>query len=372
LLMGAGVVLFLIKPEMIMTLPALLPHILPQRLLHLLDGSATSRLTLWQDILPLVQAYWFTGSGLHSTAMVFSSYVYLLHVPYLAHGHNLYLQLALEQGAPALLAFVMLTSGILWRSHCRLVQQKPDQPGPVARRIATGATTALIAWLAHGWFDAELYVSHLVSISFLPLGLLATTMFQTADRAVSFGKFTQSMGWYGLVGAALPMIAILGFASRLGFSDLYLVNRATVEQTRTELSVYQWPAWPLQDAVRQHFAAELAAIITRYRSVLQQNPANVNAHRRLGQILLSQGEYLTARRHLETAYQLAPDQRTTRQLLGEAYALTGQPIEAHRLWQSVDLSQGQLALRVEWYFQTGRFSNVVQLTQAIRTSVGKP
>ena len=124
--------------------------------------------------------------------------------------------------------------------------------------------------------------------------------------------------------------------------------------------------------MRQHFPTQLAAITTRYRTVLQQNPANMNAHRRLGQILLSQGDYLTARRHLETAYRLAPDQRTTQQLLGEAYALTGHRVEAHRLWQTVDLSQGQLALRVEWYFQTGRFSKVVQLTRAIHTMVKKP
>jgi len=367
LLMVAGVVVFIVRPGMITALSALLPW----NIMNTMDGSATSRLTLWQDAVPLVQEYWFTGSGLQSTAMVLSSYVYLLHVPYLAHGHNLYLQLALEQGAPTLLAFVMLTSGILWLSHCHLVRHDPTQPKPVEHRIVIGATVALIALLVHGWFDAELYVSRLVPISFLPLGLLATAVFRVEDKPDrSWIPSTEIQPW--LVGAALPAITILCFAGALGFSDLYLVNRATVAQTRTELSIYQWPAWPLQDAVRQRFPTELAAIAATYHTALQQNPANVTAHRRLGQILLSQGAYLPARHHLETAYQLAPYQRTTRQLLGEAYALTGNSAEARRLWQTVDLSQGQLALRVEWYFQTGRFSNVVQLTRAIRTIVNKP
>ena len=362
LLMIAGVVVFSMKPGIITALSAWLPW----NMLNTVEGSGTSRLTLWQDIVPLVQEYWFTGSGLQSTAMVLSSYIYLLHVPYLAHGHNLYLQLALEQGAPALLAFVMLTSGILWLSHRHLLCHEPTQAEPLARRIVIGATVALIALLVHGWFDAELYVSRLVLISFLPLALLATVVLH------GNGRSDRSWNRSWLVGATLPAIAILCFAGALGFSNLYLINRATVAQTRAELSIYQWPAWPLQDAVRQHFPTELAAIATLYRTALQQNPANVTAHRRLGQILLSQGDYLTARHHLEIAYRLAPYQRTTRQLLGEAYALTGNKVEAHRLWQTVDLSQGQLALRVEWYFQTGRFSNVVQLTQAIRTTVDKP
>ena len=103
---------------MIVALPAFFPW-------NTIDGSAASRLTLWQDAVTLVQEYWFTGSGLQSTAMVLSSYIYLLHVPYLAHGHNLYLQLALEQGVPALLAFVMLTSGILWLSHHHQLRHEP-------------------------------------------------------------------------------------------------------------------------------------------------------------------------------------------------------------------------------------------------------
>ena len=41
--------------------------------------------------------------------MVYSSYVLLLHVLYLSHAHNLFLQTAIEQGIPGLLAFIWLT-----------------------------------------------------------------------------------------------------------------------------------------------------------------------------------------------------------------------------------------------------------------------
>jgi O-antigen ligase len=71
-------------------------------------GSAFSRIALWRDSIPLIQDYFFTGSGLGATAMIYATYAYLLHVPYLYHAHNFYVQIALEQGVPALLAWMGL------------------------------------------------------------------------------------------------------------------------------------------------------------------------------------------------------------------------------------------------------------------------
>ena len=48
-------------------------------------------------------------------------------------------------------------------------------------------------------------------------------------------------------------------------------------------------------------------------------------------------------RHLEAAYDAAPGQRATRQLLGESYALAGDAAGAAALWRTVDLGQGQLS-----------------------------
>ena len=71
-------------------------------------GSAFSRATLWRDGLDLVRDYPFTGSGLRSTMMVYSTYGMLIHVGFISHMHNLLLQIAVEQGVIASLAFVGL------------------------------------------------------------------------------------------------------------------------------------------------------------------------------------------------------------------------------------------------------------------------
>ena len=159
-------------------------------------------------------------------------------------------------------------------------------------------------------------------------------------------------------GSSLALALALTLALTSAFALLppvraqFQAQLGAVSQTRAELSVYRWPEWPIQDALRRPLpgAAQPAAppvdlgpAIARYEAALALDPANVTANRRLGQIELSRGQYEAARRHLEAAYGAAPGQRATRQLLGESYALAGDAAGAVALWRTVDLGQGQLS-----------------------------
>jgi len=139
----------------------------------------------------------------------------------------------------------------------------------------------------------------------------------------------------------------------------------------TTLSVYRWPQWPVQDAVRRSPDVNLAPAIAHYRAALALDPANVTANRRLGQIELSLGQYQAARRHLEAAYAAAPSQRATRQLLGESYALAGEIERAAALWQTIDVSQGQLRLRQRWYDHIGELQQGARLARAVAGSTAE-
>jgi tetratricopeptide (TPR) repeat protein len=130
-------------------------------------------------------------------------------------------------------------------------------------------------------------------------------------------------------------------------------NLGAVTQTRAELAIYRWPDWPLQDELRRNGVVDLAKAIGYYNNALALSPGNVTAHRRLGQIAISVGNYESAQRHLEIAYELAPGQRATRQLLGEMYAIHGDLEKAAQLWQTVDVTQGQLDTRYWWYTHIG-------------------
>lgn len=318
-----------------------------------------SRVAIWQNALALIQDYSFTGSGLGSTPMVLATYIYLLHVPYFSHVHNLFLQITVEQGFPGLFGFLGMTLstcalGLLWLRHSH----------PQARFLAAGALIAQVALLIYGLTDAELYVGILVPLIFLPFGLLMghapyviynhaanhnaarlCTRYRVHNHVYNTAPIITGQ-WMGYT---IPIFVIFLFCSLPGSTNRWQANLTAVAQTRQELALFEWPTWPIQDAVRRNDLVDTAEWSAAYEQILQRDPTHVTALRRLGQIRLSQGDYAQAHDLLRAAYQFAPTQRATRQLLGESYALQGDLTQASALWQEINLRQGQLALRLWWY-----------------------
>ncbi len=346
------------------------------------DNSVLSRAQLWRDGLALIGDYPFTGSGAGSTMMVYSTYAMLLHVGYISHAHNLFLQIALEQGLPGLIAFLGLLA-LAWAAVA-------DRSGRAADGWRWAAAAGLTALMVHGVADAGIYTSYLAPVLFVPAGLALGLTGRSAaphegasrrPRGVRSDDPTHppTPSPRGRGSAASPSprsrgagdeapirpgagrgIAIAVLAGLLALALLppvraaFQANLAALYQTRAELSVYRWPQYPIQDALRRQAPdapppVDLGPAIARYRAALALDPGNAAANRRLGQIELSQGDCAAARRHLEAAYAAAPWQRPARALLAEAYTLTGDPARAAPLWASVDLSQGQRGLRRWWY-----------------------
>jgi len=292
--------------------------------------TALSRRACWRDALVLLEDYPFTGAGLSGTKMVLASYVRLLQVPLLPHAHNLFLQIAAEQGLPGLVIFVGL---LLVAMRSLWLARREPQAQPAFR---IGFAVSLLTLIFHGLVDAGVYYMPTIPICFLPLG-----------GAMALAP---AMKWSSLRLALVATIILSAVLLLLpaGRGELQ-ANLGTIAQTRAELSVYRWPEWPVQDALRRSVAVNLMPAISHYDKALALDPDNVTANRRLGQILLSLGDYDAARRHLEAAYARAPLQQPIRQLLGETYAVSGDIAGAVRLWRSIDVSEGQLDLRRQWY-----------------------
>lgn len=324
-------------------------------------GSAFSRMALWRDSLPLIQDYFFTGSGLAATAMTYATYAYLLHVPYLFHAHNLYLQVALEQGVPGLIAFAgIFAAAVLYSANA---WQRADRTGRALLAAGYAATTAL---LVHGLFDAELYFSPLVPLIFLaPASLLwSASSVHRQVRSGAEGEATTSGGMIGVVmGLGLPVLLALLVP---GAPARWEANLGSVLQSRTELGIYHQPEWSFQDQVRRQLPQDLAAAESHFQAALALDPGQPTANRRLGQIAMARGAFAVAESYLSTAHAVQPAERVARQLLGELLALKGDTAGAVAMWQGLDFSQGQLMVRGWWYeyfgekIQWERFNNGVQ------------
>ncbi len=313
-------------------------------------NTALSRAELFRNTLGLVRDYALVGAGLGGFQMLYSTYVILLHVGFTVHSHNLLLNVAVEQGLPALLALIwmwLLFVGMVWRGVLE----------PRSGRASEGmgaAALCLVVLLVHGLVDDVLYGSRAVLLLFIPLALAVPLSRERERRTSRWSVLALPVGLVLLLGLALIW--------RKPLLSLAYANLGAVHQSQAELSVYSWPEWPIQDAVRRE--VDLSRPIAEFERALALDPRNPTANRRLGQIELSLGEYADALAHLEAAYAVEPWSVTTRQLLGEAYIVNGRLDEGQALWAEVNDEQGQLAGRIFWYQHIGEAERAAWLQRA--------
>ena len=178
------------------------------------------------------------------------------------------------------------------------------------RACALVTLAALVGLLAAGLTESDLLGSGLwlLPIMFSPLclaaalGRAAVLPYATEPRhSATASPAIRLAAW----GGALATAAIVAAAAP-GIRAQWFANRGALLQTRTELAVYAWPAWPSQDSLRRSDAVQLGPAIEQYERALRLAPANATAHRRLGQITLSRGDISTARGHLEATLRAAP------------------------------------------------------------------
>ena len=326
-----------------------------------LPADLTERTALWQQMLGLAGDYRFTGSGLGMTAMVASSYLFLLHVPLFYHAHNTLIQVALEQGTPGALALVGMVVGAV--GLARHAARQPDRQSQV---VGVCGLAAVVIGVAHGLLDSELYASVWVPIFFLPLGY-SWGAYAYSRQSTSIFSSPDSFHWglrvFGMT--ALTAVAGLGLWMGLGGRAAWDANLGAVAQTRVELSVYHWPEWGWQDQVRRLPTVNLEPAEELLHAALAENADNLTALRRLGQIALSRGDFAQAQRLLLVAYQVNPQDRLVRQLLGECYALDGELSDAVRMWQDIDVTHDQLGLRQAWYQALGNSRDLQRMQEAI-------
>ena len=316
-----------------------------------LSGLLGERPTIWRDSRDLAGDYLFTGLGLGGFPMAYSSYARLVHVEYISHAHNLFLDVWLEQGLLGVLALAWLWGAVVWTD------------APVSR-WRPAVLAALTVILLHGLVDDPFYGygGWAVPLLFVPLGLSARS-----EGTASAERTRRPMAWAGAGAAALLGLAIMQIPAA---QAAWQANLGALAQTQAELSVYRWPRWPIQDAVRRAAEVDLSPAIAHYLAALALDPENVTAHRRLGQIALSRGDDEAARHHLQAAYRAAPAQRATRQLLGEVYAVAGEIASAVALWRTADVDRQQLLLRAWWYRSLGEAERAARLATATRALFG--
>lgn len=326
-------------------------------------NTADSRAELQRSSLILAHDYALLGAGLNSFMMLYSTYALLIHVGYIRYSHNLYLDVAIEQGLPSLLVLVLawLLFGVavwrmLWRPAEGQGRAQGERRAPDAAGLLGAAGLSLVVTLVHGLGDDVYYASGAALLLFLPLAFAAPFLAPTGQATAG------RRGRHWALAAGLGLVVLLALFWRKPLLSLAYSNLGAVHQSQAELSVYTWPDWPIQDALRREI--DLSRPVAEFEHALALDPGNAAANRRLGQIELSLAEYEEALAHLEAAYAAEPWSPTTRQLYGEALIVNGFRAEGEALWATLEVSEGQLQARTFWYEHIGDEERAAWIRQA--------
>ena len=130
-------------------------------------GSAIGRGILWRDMLAQIGDYPFTGSGLAATMMVDATYFRLLHVGFIPHAHNLFLQIAVEQGLIGLAAFIGILAAALYGLFRAAGAGRAQ--GGLIRLFALAGIASLVALCVHSLVDTGVYAAKIAPVLFVPL-----------------------------------------------------------------------------------------------------------------------------------------------------------------------------------------------------------
>jgi len=327
--------------------------------------TATPRAALHRNSLILAHDYALLGAGLDNYKMLYSTYALLVHVGHSLYSHNLLLDVAIQQGLPSVFVLVVawtLFVVAVWRGLWRPSQERGASHHETRCSEELGLLVAaglsLVVTLTHGLGDDIYYSGGAVLLLFVPLAFAAPFL---AAPGYS-GDEGVSRRWLVVLPVGLGLAILLALVWRRPLLSLVFSNLGAVHQSQAELSVYEWPAWPIQDALRREI--DLGRPVAEYERALALDPGNASANRRLGQIELSLGEYADALGHLERAYAAESWSPTTRLLYGEALIVNGRLDEGQALWAGLSPGEGQFRGRAFWYRYIGDGQRAAWIEQA--------
>jgi O-antigen ligase len=295
-----------------------------------------SRAELFSRSSYLLLDFPFTGGGLGSFPGLYSQYV--LNIPnyYLPNSHNLFLDVAIEQGVIGGLAFAVMYIVSLWK---------------LSGSIASGRGEAEFQWLIlfslviaiiHGMVDNYLYNGVGSMLSLLLVGLSMREMHHSNGQA----RYRLHPKFAGVSAAVL----LLGtFANLNQIRSIWYSNLGAVQMSQVELSNFPTSKWATADLVPALESADAS-----FRFALLYDNNNQTANYRIGMISMLRQDFEAASVNLETAYKMTPNHRGIVKSLGYCYVWLGDMDRAQILLSEIHEAAHELGNYDWWWREHGR------------------
>ena len=298
----------------------------PARIIDLAPGLPVgqSREGIDSFTLRLIRDFPITGGGLGAFPGLFSQYMLVIPNLMFEYSHNMYLDVALEQGLPGLLAFlvILVCSGLLL---LRAPRDEDVRPGLSLLRQA--AFVSLVVMLIHGVIDDAYYGVRGTPFLWVIAGLAVYAHPDIKTLAGIFQSHQEQSGkiyalkrWKWLAWGSISLAVI--FTCVITWRQLaagWLANLGAVHMAQVQLSDFPNDVWRSRD-----IGASLDGARILFENALSLDPANQTALYRLGLIAMQNQDYPAAAGYLEAAYRQDVGHRGVKKNLGYAYVWGGE------------------------------------------------
>ena len=306
----------------------------------------------------LVSDFPFTGGGLGSFPGLYSYYMLGIPFFYLINSHNLFLDVAIEQGLLGGLSFLSIFILSIWFVSQKIVSTDSTR----RQRFNWLALSALIIALIHGMVDDYLYNGNGTFFALALAGLASSIqprVMPVPDRKIRF-RFV-------LVPLVLAFFVLINLNA---LRAAWFANLAAVQMARVELAGFPTGHWT-EPAV----ALELEPINSTLHSALDADSTNRTANHRLGLIAMLRGDFPSAVAYLENAHSAALNHRGIIKSLGYCYVWLGETEKAQLLLRNISESKHELVVYVGWWGERGRpdlSDNVSQYLNDLKAQKEQP
>lgn len=280
----------------------------------------------------LLSDFPFTGGGLDAFPGLYSQYILGIPSLYVINSHNLFLDVAIEQGLLGGISFLLIFLLSIWFTARVIAKTDSLQ----VRGLGWLTLFALIIAFVHGMVDDYLYNG---SGTFLSLGLAGfSSALQPETVRLIHRKNYHIAGFVSLV--LITAFMINGSKLR----SAWHADLGAVQMSRMELAGFPTNTWIDSTILPDLETAEISL-----HSALKFDPTNRTANHRLGLIYMLRQEFDYACSHLESAHKEAPGHRGIVKSLGYCYVWLGEMEKAQVLLAQIQEAKRELKVYVWWW-----------------------
>jgi len=316
----------------------------------LAEDVVISRYELMRSGLWILRDFPFTGGGLDSFPGLYSQYVLVIPYYSILNSHNMFLDVAIEQGILGGLSFLLIYLITAWR----LLFAMKENRDPGMRWLFYAACISLFTAVFHGLVDDYIYGGRGTILALFPAGMTALisrmgtgggTLTEPEPRLVAQGFRTpvwKMLAWI------LPVVLIVIFFWKPIVAQWH-ANVGAVKMSKLDLAGYPANQWPEGDDIQRWESAE-----NDFVRALSYDAGNQTANHRIGLIRLLARDFEAATQYLQAAYDDDPGNRGIVKNLGYGYLWLGESDTAYSLLTRLPESKYELDVYVWWWDVHGR------------------